>query len=196
MGGPYRIFGPEGMDESLVHLNDRSDPEEVMRLKQAEYFRNPPQYSVPDLPGGETDGLGLMVPDEIGRGQQEFNRLTNYNDPRSRAQQHYQQLREGMERAQRYNQNPGPERQMQQPASQPQAQANPKHVHAMAFAKALGVPAQNPEVAFQAMTAMLRRIPLPVLLNPKRKQQTAIEFQSLLQQMQQPQASRMPVQPT
>lgn len=81
---------------------------------------------------------------------------------------------------------------------------NAKHGQAIAFAKALGfgqqiaASPQNAELAFQAMTMMLRRVPLPVLLSPKRKPQTAAEFQALLEQLSKPttQTSKFPVQPT
>lgn len=90
-------------------------------------------------------------------------------------------------------------------APMPQKPTNPKHQQAIAFAKALGFGQQissnpaNVELAYKAMDMMLRRVPLPILLNPKRKQQTAMEFQLLLEKLSQPtiaSTGRPPIQPT
>lgn len=96
--------------------------------------------------------------------------------------------------------------QMQARSPEPQRpiqQVNPKHAQAMSFAKALGFGQQistpgNAELAYQAMTAMLRKVPLPILLSPQRKAQTQAEFQLLLEHMSQPMnsSSRPPVQPS
>lgn len=202
------------------------DPDdlEMMSRQQAldsrnyEYWQHPQAREQESLAllngmGGQTDGYGLSVPEQSGN--REFNRLVT-GSGLTPPEQRYVNTREAMLNASRSNQDASFEqRQLQQPTRAPvmkfspttvTGNFNPRHGQAIAFAKALGFgqqissSPQNAEIAYQAMTAMLRRVPLPVLLNPRRKPQTQAEFQALLEQLSRPQqpmsSSRPPLQPT